>query len=420
MRIQIPLRIVADDNSVISEDEILQLNKADDRLEAIGLSLAEAKGMLAGIQERVITTQAASFLARHECCALCGGQQLSKGRYQIQFRTAFGTIPLVSPRFHRCRCYPWARKTFSPLTGLFTEHTAPELLYLETKWASLVSFDLTAPLLKEVLPIGRTANACTIRRHLHRGAPRQEADLGRGKPDRLEDAPADGQQGPVRPTPMLVGSDGGYVRNWHDNKRNFEVLGGKSLPENSGPRYFGLVQSQDGTPTPRLAEVLHLQEPPIKPAITVLTDGGDSVRAFVAEQLPGTAHHLDWFHVAMRLTGLSQYAAGLAPYNPVEAVAVQNRLDRIKWRLWHGNAGEALTRAQELAEDVAALDTGYPKRTRLVKAAASLATYIENNAAAIPDYGERWRNGDRISTAFVESAVNVVVSRRFAKKQQMQ
>ena len=33
-----------------------------------------------------------------------------------------------------------ASKTFSPLTALFTEHTAPELLYLETRWASLVSY----------------------------------------------------------------------------------------------------------------------------------------------------------------------------------------------------------------------------------------------------------------------------------------
>ena len=47
------------------------------------------------------------------------------------FCTAFGTIPLVSPRFHRCRYQPSANQTFSPLTALFTEHTAPELLYLE-------------------------------------------------------------------------------------------------------------------------------------------------------------------------------------------------------------------------------------------------------------------------------------------------
>jgi hypothetical protein len=55
MHIQIQLRIVADGDSVISADEVLHFDKDDDRLEAIGLSLSEAKAMLAGIQERVVT-----------------------------------------------------------------------------------------------------------------------------------------------------------------------------------------------------------------------------------------------------------------------------------------------------------------------------------------------------------------------------
>jgi hypothetical protein len=92
---------------------------------------------------------------------------------------------------------------------------------------------------------------------------------------------------------------------------------------------------------------------------------------------------------------------------------------RIKWRLWHGDAGEALSRARVLAEDVAALASGYTGLTRRVKATAGLATCIENNSAAITDYAERCDHGEIISTAFAESTVDLVVSRRFAKKQQM-
>ena len=43
----------------------------------------------------------------------------------------------------------------------------------------------------------------------------------------------------------------------------------------------------------------------------------------------------------MRLTVLGQYAKGLAHDNPLEATALQDRLERIKWRLWHGDADEA-------------------------------------------------------------------------------
>jgi hypothetical protein len=120
----------------------------------------------------------------------------------------------------------------------------------------------------------------------------------------------------------------------------------------------------------------------------------------------------------MRLTGLGQYTKGLAHHNPVEATALESRLERIKWRLWHGDAGEALTRAEQLTADVAALSSGYPGLTHLIKAAAGLVTYIENNIAAIADYSERWDHAEIIS--FAESTVDLVVSKRFAIKQPMQ
>src|SRR3954451_4691210 len=41
-------------------------------------------------------------------------------------------------------------------------------------------------------------------------------------------------------------------------------------------------------------------------------------------------------------------------------------------------------------------------------------------SGTVPNYGERWRYGERISTGFVEPTVNLVIGKRFAKKQQMQ
>jgi hypothetical protein len=56
---------------------------------------------------------------------------------------------------------------------------------------------------------------------------------------------------------------------------------------------------------------------------------------------------------------------------------------------------------------------------KLLKAVEEFHTYIENNAHFIPNYGERYRNGERVSTGFVESTVHYVVSKRMVKKQQM-
>jgi group II intron reverse transcriptase/maturase len=56
---------------------------------------------------------------------------------------------------------------------------------------------------------------------------------------------------------------------------------------------------------------------------------------------------------------------------------------------------------------------------KLYKAVSEFTTYIENHRGFIPNYGERYRSGERISTGFAESTVNQVVSKRRVKKQQM-
>jgi len=45
---------------------------------------------------------------------------------------------------------------------------------------------------------------------------------------------------------------------------------------------------------------------------------------------------------------------------------------------------------------------------------------IRNNQRLIPNYGEKWRYGEAISTSFVESTINEVVAKRMVKKQQIQ
>jgi hypothetical protein len=405
---------------VISDDEIIRLDKRDDTLEAIGLSLAEAKDLLAGIQERLVSAQAAGFLSRHHDCPVCGRRLHSKGRGRMLFRTAFGTVPLPGLRLHRCPCQGGKGKTFSPLADLFTAHTAPELLYLETKWASLVSYGLTADLLKDVLPIGTVANASGIRSNLHRIAARQDAELGEERSCFIEGCIADWRELPIPEGPIVVGIDGGYVRDWNDKKNNFEVIVGKSVPEDRDARYFGFVQTLDDKPKRRLFEVLRAQGLQMNQDLVFLTDGGDDVRDLAADMSPCAEHYLDWFHVTMRLTVLDQYAKGLAHHDPGEAADLRERLERIKWKLWHGGGCTALIRIRDLADDVDGLESDYPGLKRFATAAEEFATYIANNLGTIPNYGERWRCGEPISTAFVESTVNVVVDKRFTKKQQMQ
>ncbi|WP_018431432.1 ISKra4-like element ISUnCu7 family transposase [Hoeflea sp. 108] len=418
MKIEIKLRIAAADGSICDE-EILRFDKPHDQLEAIGLSLAEAKDLLGRLQEHIVAAQAATFAAERRCCQQCGRAQTSKGSTSIRFRTPFGDVPVSSPRLHRCACDAGQTRTFSPLTTLFSEHVAPELLYLETKWASLVSFGVTVDLLKDVLPIGSTLNAETVRNHLHRIAARAEAELGDERPSFIEGFPRMWAQLPIPEGPIVVGVDGGYVRARDGRQSHFEVMVGKSIPEDRKNRYFGLVQSHDDKPRRRLREVLREQGFQMNQDITFLTDGGDSVRNMAVAMSPCAEHVLDWFHITMRLTVLGQYAKGLAHHNPSEAEDTARELKRIKGYLWNGNRRQALPCIEWLIDDLDAVETDYPSMKAFRKAAGEFNTYIANNAGMIPNYAERRRYGERVSTAFVESTVNVVVGKRFSKLQQM-
>jgi hypothetical protein len=69
--------------------------------------------------------------------------------------------------------------------------------------------------------------------------------------------------------------------------------------------------------------------------------------------------------------------------------------------------------------DAAVATSGHSTARKLLNAVEEFHTYIENNKGFIPNYGERYRAGEPISTGFVESTVKQVISKRFCKKQQM-
>lgn len=358
---------------------------------------------------------------------MCPGVR-HKDQHPVVFRTLFGNLEFPSPRWFRCDCQPHETRTFSPLADLLTEHCSPERLYLETKWASLVSFELAAQLLEDVLPTATHIRATSVRNHLQRVAKRAEAGLGGEQCAFIDGCPREWAALPRPPAPLTVGIDGGYVRQWDDKKAHFEVIVGKSIPEEGAGKCFALVQSYDDKPKRRLFEVLKRQGMQLNQQIVFLSDGGETVRNLQLYLNPEAEHLLDWFHVTMRLTVLHQTAKGLPMTVGMEDEKYELRgpalkvLESVKWYLWHGNTCEALQHLETLEMDLDAAATENKDSTtrKLLRAVEEFHTYIANNQAFIPNYGERYRQGERISTGFVESAVNYVVAKRFTKRQQMQ
>jgi hypothetical protein len=122
----------------------------------------------------------------------------------------------------------------------------------------------------------------------------------------------------------------------------------------------------------------------------------------------------------MKLTVLDQYGKGLVHCDQTLGEEIRHKIERLKWSLWHGNLYKALHKIDDIESLIYNFEETYPKFKQLVKAVEEFRTYIVNNGHLIPNYGERYRNGEAIATGFVESTVNQVVSKRFCKKQQMQ
>ena len=424
MRCRVQIIMETEAGAQVQEIACLERNTA--RLEDVGLTLAEARGLLAGVQRAAVEQQIAEYSAAHRDCPHCGQVLLHKGSHQMTFRTLFGNLEVQSPRLFHCQCQAHETHTFSPLAELLPEHIAPERLYLETKWGSLISFELAAKLLGEVLPIEKHVNASSVRRHLQGVAQRSESSLGEEQFSFIDGSPRQWKALPRPPAPLVVGIDGGYVRDWEDKQKHFEVIVGKSMPEEGADKCFGFVQTYDKKPKRRLFELLKSQGMQFNQQVTFLSDGGEDIRDLQSYLNPEAEHILDWFHITMRLTVMGQHAKGL-PGKVDDGDGerefrseVEKLLERIKHFLWHGNVLRAVEKIEELDLMLYGEEGLGEPGQKLARALNEFHTYIEANESRIPNYGERWRNDDIIASAFVESAVNEVVSKRMVKKQQMQ
>lgn len=110
--------------------------------ETLGLTLAEAHALLRSVRVRLVAAQIDEWQAAHRACPACGTARGLKDCRPLVMRTAFGEQAVQAERLRRCLCGgdESAGATVTPLAALLPERTTPELLYLETRWASLVSF----------------------------------------------------------------------------------------------------------------------------------------------------------------------------------------------------------------------------------------------------------------------------------------
>lgn len=435
MKISVQVVVHPDDDTDTTPvvHEVLAVDRDEVSEAMLGLQLAEAKQLLAAVQDSVVSAQVDAALAAQACCPDCGRRFRHKDSRDIVIASLFGTLRVRSPRWRRCPCQGEAA-TFSPLAALLPARITPELAFLQARFAGLVSYGLSAQLLGELLPLGRRLHATTVRRQVQAVAQRMEDELGEEQHGFIDTCPRDREQLPRPELPLTVGLDGGYVHSHRQRSRRdgwFEVIAGKIVPAQGRASCFGYVQTYDTKPKRRLFEALQAHGMTANQQVTFLTDGGEDIRDLPCYLNAQAEHLLDWFHITMRITVMTNMARSLRPPPPdperelseqlaaklISEVPVE--LERLKWFCWHGNVFRALTTIVDLIMDLEILDPDPDHPGKLLTAAGEFASYLRANAGRIPNYGERRRAGEAISTAFTESAVNQVISKRMVKKQQM-
>ncbi len=222
------------------------------------------------------------------------------------------------------------------MPAVLPERSTPELIYLECKFSGLISYGQRASLLAEILPLGRPRHATAVRLHAQATAERLETELGPEQSMFIEGCQAEWDELPRPDLPLTVGLDGGYVHSSQQRSRHdgwFEVIAGKSMPTDRPAKCFGLVQTDDRKPKRRLFEILKSQGMQANQQVTFLTDGGDDVRELPLYLNPQAEHLLDWFHITMRLTVMSQMAKGLRARDDPNLIS--ELADELEWLKWH-------------------------------------------------------------------------------------
>jgi len=433
MKITIQMIIDNDDKKIVKEISFLERQELS--AETFGLTLEEAKIIMSGIQKAMTAYQVSRYANNQRSCPCCGKPRFIKGYNPLTYRTLFGILHLKSPRLLECNCQKHEKSSFSPLTKILHEHTAPELLYLESKWSSLMSYGTTVKLLEEVFPVHiRPSSAFD---NMVKVSTRLEEELGKEQYMFIDGCQREWDTLPRPDAPLTVGLDGGYIHAREGNNRKagwFEVIVGKSLQDGCSPKRFGFVVSYDAKPKRRLYEMLKRQGLQNNQDITFLTDGCDDVRDLPLYLSPKSEHIIDWFHITMKITVIKQMVKGMSfsPKSDIKRSEVEEALERIKWCVWHGNIFKALNKLEflvstledltyegDIDEEELVQKSEDSKEYKLWKAIDELQRYLKVNSPSIPNYSERYRYGEHISTAFAESTVNEVISKRMVKQQQM-
>jgi hypothetical protein len=375
----------------------------------LGLTLAEAKQLLAQVQQQLVAEQANTHATFRPDCGSCGGTCQVKDWQPHRIATVFGEVRLKLPRFlcAGCGC--------GQVGVSWPSHcrSTPELNQLQACVSALMPFRVAADLLQHLLPIDAGTSPETLRSHT----------LEVGK--QLANAAA---EKPPAAAAITISLDSTFIRSREAGERHLEVRVGNVETGDGRRQVFGAVARAETDITALIQRTLKTVGRTDTTEVTAFTDGCPGLRTVLTKAGVTKPPTLDWFHIAMRLQHTKLAAANLSNDGPDRVMAkavIVAEVERLHWRIWNGKAKNA-QRSIKRIHKVMHVFKG--ERSRGSKGVASrklwhalhaIDKYLRGQAAWLVNYAKRFRAGERVGTSITEGTANFLVNRRMNKSQQM-
>ena len=352
----------------------------------LGLTLSEAKLLLANVQREITAAQARNPVVRRPDCPRCDGVCHVKDYRDHAVATLFGQVTMKLPRFRCARCG-------GTETGIgWPSHcrSTPELDRLRAHLSALLTYRVAGDLLEQMFPVDAGTDPETLRRHTLR--------VGEALAERAVILP------------------------------HLEVRVGNVETKSGGRQVFGAVAKADTDIKVLIRQNLDAVGRADGTELTAFTDGCPGLRRILADAGVAETPIPDWFHTGMRLQHLKQIASALATGNPAQVTAkavIVAEVGRLHWPICNGkakNARKSIVRIRAVMHhfrgEPGSRKSVAPSR-KLWTALHALDGYLTGQSAWLVNYAERHREGLRVGTAITEGTANFLVNRRMNKSQQM-
>jgi hypothetical protein len=129
----------------------------------------------------VLREQVARFMEHASRCRKCGSRLGVKDIKTIVYRTVYGKAHLDSPRLFsacaRCSSHATPARSFSPLADAMPERTHPQWLWLQSRYAAVMSYRQAQTLLRNAFPAGSSLPVSSMKVNVLHIGQRLEAQV---------------------------------------------------------------------------------------------------------------------------------------------------------------------------------------------------------------------------------------------------